>query len=464
MEKFIEKAKFVLGFIKAILKKVASALVRFFNFCQSRKDAMSDFLSKIENSVNFPISHAFWHIINALAVLAIVVGLLIVLYGLTPVFKHSVDEPDAIPEPQLLQEQPVSESDVAACAKNRMPHSQVRKSTASYQPQPAAREPEQPLPKIALEKLQAAVPTTTFYTVSKKYICNTPEMKEKMETEEWTAEMKQANCYEEIHTDAYEGTQIRREMQRYFPYDSANQQLVVDALADHIAKYPNKQKNSMLYRSRRWISEDNDLNSLFDLWKSIDDAIAANTVNAPAVFDEIKNFVFKNANKGKSFVHKAMPVVALADSASRLEIFRTVRQGYRTLDIDYDWWETSTGRFLAMKSVQQPAMLKYALECFYDLVREEKANRDSENSEALAKYKEQVAKAEADYKAALAAAEADASSRRAFKWSALGVGGISIGAGIAVIIILAFIFALFAILRTVVKLNNTVQELKEKIK
>ncbi len=463
----MEQLKAILKVVVKFLKKLKTLSVNFFKFWVSRKDAMSDFLSKIENSVNFPISHAFWHIVNALAILAIAVGILVVLYGLTPVFKHSVDEPDPIAKPELVQEQPVSESDVAMCAKNRMPRQpQQRKTSVSsnYSYQPASKEPEQPWPKIALEKLQAAVPTTRFFTVSKKYICNTPEMKEKMVTEEWTADDKKTNCYEEVHADTYEGTQLRRDMQRSFPYDSASQQYVVDALAEHMAKYPASQKNTILYKSRRWIADESDVKSLFSLWVAMDGAIAANTVNAPYVFDEIKDFVQKNTRMGKPFVHKAMPIVAMADSTNRLEVFRAMRAGYRTLDVNYEWWASSTDRFMAMKSVQQPKMLKYALDCFYDLVKSEKDNRDALNANAVAEYEAMVAKAQSEYESALAAAEADAIARKAFKWSAVGFGGASVGIGIGAIIILAFIFALFAILRTVVKLNNTVQELKEKIK
>ena len=69
----------------------------------------SSFLEKFEEKFYFKTSHYFWHLITGLAGLALVAGVLILLWGLTPSLKPGVSkakypEPVAVTANEVLQQ------------------------------------------------------------------------------------------------------------------------------------------------------------------------------------------------------------------------------------------------------------------------------------------------------------------------------------------------------------------------
>ena len=136
--------------------KFIAAICRFFGKINQKwlnlKPKSTDRLTQIEEKYDFPATHIVGHVGTAVAIIVCIVGVIMVIWGLTPVIKRSVSAP------KMVEQQEVTAQQVQECAQNMKPA--ARTSGAR---KPAARrvvsregdeESEALPPDVSLAKLQ----------------------------------------------------------------------------------------------------------------------------------------------------------------------------------------------------------------------------------------------------------------------------------------------------------------------
>lgn len=434
------------------MKKLKELWSRFRERSMSRMD-------NVENSFNFPVSRIFWHILNVLGVIGGIVGLVLVLYGLTPVFKKSVDKPE------LAQRQEVDISKLPKCT--------VKKTTSKNQVlEESIAEESCAMPKISLKELQKAFPKEKFTQILKKpqNICDASEAEETRVWndyyEEWEVKKKfPERCFVSGEVDTRFSLELRKKINAYFPCDSEHQQLVADSMAIHLLNYQEKERNSLMKISFHWLDRQNTLeavNAVFDLWNDIDRILgnaedASITENVVAMFNQFDDFMEKNPENGYEMVKKALEVINIAHGTKRLDVWMVSRKSYgdiikiyKTYDADGQLqmtpisdWIRATDQFLSMSNLHSGNEIDCNLKNYYALYIDMMKLQVEENAKRVSKYNAEVA-----------AADAEASVKKMGKLALMGIGGWAILAGFATIVILALILLLFNIQRTLLSMKE----------
>ena len=437
------------------MKKVVGKITNFFSMKKFKKAI--PFFEKWEENVHFPMGTYFFNGIGVLGVfvgiLAIIVGLVLVLWFCTPTFKTTVEEPKyetSVPT--------VTDTDVLYCAAPETPRNKTNSDAeTSYQEQSYSESENsvnRHIPDISLAKLEQALPSVKFVTKGRKYICDTPEMQRKISELGWDYYDMQENCYVNGIISTRAGEIISNKLQGWFPYDSLKQQNTIDQMADHISRYNEKYRKDIYEITIVWFNETNDVNDYWNFMKSVDDVIVKNENDIVRLFRELYDFNVKNQTRGRAMTKEALKILALkkTDSGeSGYRIFKATRSGYKRFIIDqeyeYDFWESRTNDYIGMTKLHENIPL--TIECFYEMIIEKDKERIQRNQEMEEQYKADKTNAEADY-------IAKKNAKRGF-----GVaGGIAIAGGIVgvilICVIVGMLLLLFSIQRNVKKLEERI--------
>lgn len=400
------------------------------------KDKITPCLGKVEENFNFPFSHIAWHVFSVVALLVGIAGVLLFLWGLTPVFKNGVSEPE------YLKQRKVQEADVLECA--RVAPVQQRRYVARRTDDGEIIEEELP-PVISLEKLSRALPTLQFTKPSRTPLCDRSEAY--YDEGEWVYPER---CYLK---DEREGAKIRKQLQQKFPFDSLQQQMAADFMASHLMNYQVDSRVSIYRNSVEWLLMD-DANETIGMWNAIDSVIGnavnvARTDEVDRVFGQMFDFIKRNPSSGKPVLLKSLDVVGIAGGFVRLEVFKAVRAGYKTLDMDVEEWSKATDQYLGMTNLHKADMMARTLKCFYDLYEEEARDRLKKNRELKEKYRQDLENA-----------EKDAEQRGKVKKEMRPMGGVMIAVCVAVILVIAILLVLFSMQRTLIRMEKSFNEKK----
>lgn len=426
--------------------KFIAAICRFFGKINQKwlnlKPKSTDRLTQIEEKYDFPATHIVGHVGTAVAIIVCIVGVAMIIWGLTPVIKRSVSAP------KMVEQQEVTAQQVQECAQNMKPA--ARTSGAR---KPAARrvvsregdeESEALPPDVSLAKLQEAMPSVKLTRPGKKLICEHSEGHyEYGDFGDW---IYPSRCYVSGQIDTKAGAEIHAKLQRIYPFDSVSQQVTADNLADRLMRYQVAVRPAILKTSLNWLEGVAEVEELWTLWETIDGVIgnaadASITMDVDKLFDQFADFMLKNAETGRPIFDKLLRLVKLAPGQDRLKTFRTARSAYKDFlnlyyvsdetyakfgaeliagDAGYeqfamifkvgmpeykefkkefkanpaykvngyarDEWHKATDKFLSMTQLHVGSDFYYNMTCFYEAFLAETNERVAENYRLLRDY------------------------------------------------------------------------------
>ena len=445
MSNIKEKIKY--NSIFQFLKKIAGKI-------PSKNGSLANFLSGLEEKFHFPISQYFWHFVTACGILVGVAGLLLVLWGLTPVFTRSVDEPE------MLKERTITAEEVKECAFNMKPWQKsvakktktVRKTTNAPVVEEEAEEEERLPPNVSLKKLQEAIPSMQLAKKGRKLICDRSEgYYEYGDFGDW---IYPSRCYEYGDIDTRVAENIRTSLQSFYPYDSLQQQNMIDGMASRMRSYQEDSRQKIFNTSMSWFAKSEDIPGLWDLWAVVDKTIG-NAGNPDKihdvadVFSQFADFMLNNPKSGKTVLLKALEVIEVASGKDRLESFKIARKSYKDFNLNVGEWTKATSQFVGMKELHNASDFLYNLKCFYEIYKNEQEERLATNERRME-----------EFNAEKEAAEFEAEMRKTAKRALIPTGGIMVGIAFGVFIVISILLVLFSMQRTLVRLENSVRELK----
>ncbi len=433
----------------------------FCNFFAKLKKLLSKptkTLENIEEGFQFPFSHILFQIVSFVGVLAILVGVCVFLYSVSPVFERSVSEPE------LLSQREITADEVLECAKpvammaktKRVSSSQ--KVSSSQNDESASETNTEPqacdMPKISFEKLAAALPNVKFSNKGRQNICEHSEGH--YEYGDWGEWVYPSRCYEYGDIDSWFAENLRKVLQQWFPCNSAIQQGFVEQMAAHLFFYAENSRGRIFDLSMTWIGNSRsmeEINETWELFGKIDSTIgnASNaqiTKDVENLFEQVADFMQKNPKNGKSMLVKSLEIIKLADGSKRLDVFKTARMFYKKFDISdgrSGEWEKATNRFLSLTALHTGSNIVKNLECFYEAYEKESEERLAENSSLMQQYEEERM-----------LAQEEANLTRAAKTAMMPASGVIILVGLGGFLLVVIILVLFSLQRSVSRLEKLI--------
>ncbi len=438
------------------MKKIWSKFAEMWS--KYRERAMSR-MDNVENAFNFPVSRIFWHILTILGVIGAVLGLIAVLYGLTPVMKRNVEKPN------LAERQAVDVSQMPKCV--------VKKKTSEIQ---IVEEEKCAMPRVSLDAFVKAFPKEKFTQNLKKpqNICDASEAEEVKVWndyyEEWEVKRKFPDrCFVSGEVDTYFALEIRKVLNGYFPCDSVNQQMVANEMGTHLQFYQESSRGTIMKISFRWLDRLKTLDEVkatFELWSVVDKVIgnaddASITVQVEGLFSQLEDFMEKNPVNGAEMMKKAMEVVNIAHGLKRMDVWLVSRASYgeiikiyNTYDADGQLqmtpisdWTRATDQFLSMSNLHSGNEIDCNLKNYYKLYIDMMKLQVEENAKRVAEYNQKKAEA-----------EAEAAAKKAVKVGIMSVGGWAVLIGAAVVILIALLLLMFNIQRTLLRMKEMMEQ------
>lgn len=443
------------------MKKALDFIKKFFcgflKFFTTKFKKLVPFCEKWEENLHFPMGTYFFNFVGmagmVVCVLAFVGGLFSVLYFFTPVFKTSVEEPkyqESVPT--------IDANEVLALSKpkgdraKKKPRTTSASSEENYYGNEGGDAEEHESCSAAglnLNGLQAALPKVKMTQNGSVYICDSGEMRERMIREDWDYWEQQKRCYKKAQVPTEFAKKIHNKLQNWFECDSVGQQNFVDRMVVRISKYNESERKSIVETSLDWFGEIDDVDGIWDFWNQIDSVISQNTMNSAKLFAELENFNLNNKIRGKDMTLLSLKIVALGKAEDRFAIFKSARQGYKSLlitnGLDYETWERVTNEYLAMPLLHQNILA--TLPTYYELVIAKDAERLATNRELRSKYMADSVAAEQEYNSAR-------SEKNATGVMGLTVAGIGLAGIIVVSVVISLLLLLYSIQRTLKRLEN----------
>lgn len=433
--------------VKQVVEKILQVIGKFLKspLAKTRKILQKPqaAIERTDENYTLPLGRILWNMVSVFGLLAIVVGIVVLIYSISPVFERSVDEPN------LVKRHEISANEALANCSNPVKKKAVKKKVEEE-------EESCSMPQISLTNLAAVLPDVQFTKSGRRNICEHSEGYR--EYGEWGDWVYPPRCYEYGDIDSKFAENLRNRLQGWFPCDSASQQEIVDKMANHLNFYTPKSRQKIFSASMDWINDAKSMSDVQEVWEiftAIDTVIgnAANeniTKNVDDLFTQFTDFVAKNPKNGKTVLLKALELVKLAGGADRLETFKTERKYYKKLDVDSpesdDWkrgeWERATNRFAAMKELHGAEFAKN-LACFYEAYLNEILERVQNNKELRNAYERERA-----------LAEAEAAETRENRREMIPVAGIILGIAVGVIMLVFVIIILSSLQRSVKRLEK----------
>ena len=367
----------------------------------------------LEEKVFFPFSRQFWQKIVLAGVAAIAVGIVVLLWNFLPVLERSVDEP------QLSKDKEIAAEDVRPCYAHRLVKTKEAKREKGGVAADVATE-EKKAPILNFDELKEAVPDVSWKPI--------------YEQDYWYGTTRLI--------DAGFEKKMSNLLQERFPFDSLRQQKVVDLFVPHVVAYSKRERASVLKNSFKWYAEEE--GELWPLWSEIDSVLTNKTEKAGVIFAEVADFAVKNKVNGATAIRKMLKLVVL-DAVHGVEIVREARKGITTLDLDYEWWNAATDRFMTLTSLHD--RVDMSLPCYYAKVKEEHDEVAAKNEMELERYR--FAKNSAEY-------EAEEKRGKQKEWRVVAVA--IIGGGIVAVAFFSLMLVLLSMQRTLMRMETALRK------
>ena len=353
----------------------------------------SQILENFEEKFYFKTSHLFWHLLSGLGGLALLGGVLVFLWGLTPSMKPDVKKP-AYPAPIQVNAAEIKQQFTP-------PASEASARTTAYSP-PAAQE-------------QRSAPVASMDSTLEAYRASYDSLKILLPPAQFrwqtVGHWEQTWWEKKWVVDVY-GIDDRLQS----AYEKANAQnpiaakQILDAYRALLALFPVDQRMQVL-RAAMEFTKDDVSTSVYNV--SLLRAAVKNFSTGNADFIEtLAAFGKKNPRDGRRFIEYANEIMPKFDAFARPAALKTLANSYYTFFNDIAKQEEATNLFVAMLGEFESGQQAKALAEYYQLYRDRNHAREQE-----------IAALESQYQSELSAAEmvvvekrAKKSTLRAWSW------------------------------------------------
>ena len=391
---------------------------------------MRNYLEKLEEKFVFRTSHMFFHILVGAAMLVIIGGILLFLWGMTPSFKPGVSKSEY---PPVVE---VTTQELAAAV---LPKAELEKGTAASEAgtvtagdpgeAPAAAQssvdPAQKMYEDQIDSLKALLPPEKFSWVDQGH---------------W-----QRSYYRNRWVVDVYGIQSRLNA----AFSSANARSFDDkaiVLRSYLPLLSGFEETERLAALKSLItySKDDPVTTQGNM-ALLQQAIVAFPADQAEVLNTLAEFGQKNPRDGRAFIRYASEIIPRFDPAHATEVLGTLVRTYYNYFDDIERQKRATETFFPLLSTFEGKYQAKALEQYYGMYLQK--NRERE---------QQVVQIDQRYQNELQQAEAVLAQKRAEKAVNRYYGMLAIGGSLVFISIIALVLVLLSIQRNVRALASEV--------
>ncbi len=396
-------------------------------------------ITKIEEKYVFNISTFVWHVLVGLAGLGLIAGLGLLIWGVIPAFKSSVQK-DSYPPLAVVSAEEVEISLNPQTAKKGQqterpaPATQTKQQTE--QPISSSFDAEgEKLYNAVLDSLRTLLPEAKFAWHSQGYWEypygeNTYNYSRDERYRRWI--VREYGIYDLLNTVFDRtGTQTSR--------DKAT---LVSAYLSIIRQFPDEERRRAL-DAVMWVSKESQSKSLANtqlLQRSLQHFLSKRL----AALTQCADFIANNPNDGAPFVEYVVSVVDTFKETTRPEILTTLQRSYyQYFNNKLERQKELTNAFIQMTSRFEEKKQPTALEAYYRLSMNRNAQRERDIRAIDYKYEAELAKVEAEHQLAKA---------KKVEQRLLGLYGV--GSALGAIAVIGILLVLFSIQRYVKLIGN----------
>lgn len=426
----------------------------------------TNFFTKIENKIYFKVTTAFWHILIGIGALAIVIGILLVLWNYIPTSKQEVKK-QPIPEKQKYPSAVTVSynelNDIITMLNEEKKKSKPTITEVHDQPQTInTAAPQKP---INVEDMQGEKEFKASIEQLKKII--SPE-KYKIWERKGTYYYPQGEVYwEKTHNEAY----------RHF---NETQPGLEDRLKATANNYSDRKKlvdgyitalTPLTEESRPALLEflishrENNIDKATALAQALAKIYPAlKDIRSEEVLNALVNFSWQNANEGIPFIKYAGTIIEKFDSKERDKIIYTLENNfYSHYNNHLQNQIEATDLFLPMLSKFSADDQREALEQYYKMYVGKNISRASQIDQIDKQYVADTTQINQKYIQDQVSAEMDYQIKENKKSENRSWWYRNIGIGILVIILISNILVIFNMQRTLKKIDEKMESPDTKI-
>ena len=377
------------------------------------------FLENFEEKFYFKTSHYFWHLLTGLGGLALVVGILILLWGLTPSFKPGVKKPK-YPEPvevtaeeiKLKIQPPVKPKEVIPTVKD---------TVAAIEQQPEVVEKIDPAEQAyltAIDSMQQLLPQEKYRWESRGH---------------W-----EQSWYRKKWIIDYYGISDRLKsiFKKVDAEKFASKKQLLDAYIALIALFPEDQRYSVLKSAIEYCKTD--VTTSVSNVELLTASVPNFNTDKSDFLNKLATFGRKNPRDGRTFIEFVNNNITKFEPEIRTSMLTTlINSYYRHFNL-IEKQREATDLFLGMLDSFEPADQSKALTEYYRLYVSKNYDRERE-----------VEQIESEYQSNLSHAQSVLSSKKSKKAEYRGLGLKAIGGSIIFIAFVALFLVVLSIQRNV---------------
>lgn len=357
-------------------------------------------LTKIEERFAFPISRWFWHIVVAAAVLTLTASLIVIIYGIIPTMKKTVERGKY---PESIK---VTANDLESCEKQSGENSSYVENSES-------------------EKVFASFSSLDTLIPSSKYSWDVRGYWEESYyyTREW------------VLTDAGITSPLRKLLSQVSA-DTTQQASIISELVEIVKVFPMEKRKWVLQKTLTWCNKKTDeTRSILEALKTT--AMKLGPQDMSQLYAVVTDFGRSNPKDGVSFTQSLNILLNSQNSSEYEGLFKIVKAHFlNQFSQRADILQEATSMYVTLPPEARTVSVK-SLPCFYGLYVRKFIDRQTIVNEMDSKYESDQRLVEQEYN--------EKSERKsAIKWKAT----IVFGTAIAAVAFFSLMLVLLSIQRT----------------
>lgn len=405
---------------------------------------LKNLLQKIEEKYVFNISHYFWHIFVVGASLALIGGVLTLLWGVIPPAKDNVSKAEY---PPVVQ---VDAKEVLAVL-NKIEGKSVR-TESSYTPPKVSEtksisssDSNEIFYNESLDSLKSLIPPSEYAWESSGYwYYPYGERNYQYYRDRGYSNASQLRSWTVIETG------INEKLKEVFSKTNADEfiqkKMLIDSYIEIVKRFEENKRAALLKNLFNYRSSSP--SETVENMKVIQSSIINFGTEETDYISALITFGSRNPNEGKTFISYVNKIISSFSSEFRLDILKSmINSFYNFFNNRIEQQTEITDLFIKGLNNYKPEQYVNALETYYKLMVEKNYQRQRKIYEIDEDYNRAIAQANADYEIAQV------------KKAGLRINGLyAIGGAISFIAVLALILVLLSIQRYIKKINDSLSK------
>jgi hypothetical protein len=334
------------------------------------------FLEMFEERFHFKISHFFWHVLSGLGGLALLAGVLVLLWGILPASKPSVEKP-VYPEPVK-----VSAEEIARLLTPPAKRAEIAEKVPEEAPTAVTKPEEGKPPDEAEQAYLAAIETLKVLLPPEKY--------------PWTSRgYWQETFWERRWVVTAIGIQdlLNSTFQKVNARDFSSKKQLVDAYVSLVGAFPLEQRLTALKAAIDFSRDDvpTSVQNVALLRASVPHFSTDNT----DFLEVLATFGRRNPRDGRAFIEYTNSIMPNFPAETRRAVLNAIVNAYYNYFNDIARQKEATDLFIGINKSFEPENQVRALTEYYRLFLEKNAERQRRVAEINASHQRAEQEAEA---------------------------------------------------------------------